>query len=211
MRTVARMDREQIVEAALQLLDEQGLSGVTTRKIADRLGVKSASLYWHIRNRNDLLDLLADRVVADAQWPEPTLSWRTQAEALMAEYLRCLLAHRDAAQLSAGRPPRGPHRLRGAETMLSALLAAGLGEQQAIDATLVLTTYVVGFALERDAAAVQPRDAAAAATQVARSQFPTLERLSPMLQQPSGPVNRFEAGLALILDGIEARLAVRKR
>jgi len=211
MLTVARMDREQIVEAALQLLDEQGLPGVTTRRIADRLGVKSASLYWHVRNRDHLLDLLADRVVADAQWPEPTLSWRAQVEVLMAEYLRCLLAHRDAAQLSAGRPPRGPHRLRGAETMLSALLAAGLGEQQAIDATLVLTTYVVGFALERDAAGAQPSDAAAPTTQAApRGQFPTLERLSPMLQPP-GPVNRFEAGLALILDGIEARLADRRR
>jgi TetR/AcrR family tetracycline transcriptional repressor len=201
MAAVARIDREQIVEAALQLLDEHGLAGVTTRKIADRLGVKSASLYWHVRNRDELLDLLADRVVADARWPEPSLSWRTQVESLMGEYLRCLLAHRDAAQLSAGRPPRGPRRLRGAETMLSALLAAGLSAQQAIDATLVLTTYVVGFALEHDAAAAQPSGAASGAP---RDHYPTLERLAPLLQPP-GPVNRFEAGLAVILDGIEAQ------
>ena len=208
---MARIDREQIVEVALQLLDEQGLAGVTTRKIAERLGVKSASLYWHVRNRDELLDLLADRVVADARWPEPTLSWRAQVAALMGEYVRCLLAHRDAAQVAAGRPPRGPNRLRGAETMLSALLAAGLGDQQAIDATLVLTTYVVGFALERDAAAAQSSDAGSGTTPAApRDRYPTLERLAPLLQPP-GPASRFEAGLALILDGIEARIANHAR
>jgi TetR/AcrR family transcriptional regulator, tetracycline repressor protein len=205
------MDRQQIVEAALQLLDEQGLTGVTTRKIADRLGVKSASLYWHIRSREQLLDLLADRVVADARWPEPTLSWRAQVEALMGEYLRCLLAHRDAAQVAAGRPPRGAHRLRGAETTLSALLAAGLGEQEAVDATLVLTTYVVGFALERDAAAARRGGAGSeTAPTASRDRYPTLERLDPLLQPP-GSGSRFEAGLALILDGIEARIADRTR
>jgi len=208
---VARLDRELVVEAALQLLDEQGLAGVTTRKIAERLGVKSASLYWHIRSRDELLDLLADRVVADARWPEPTLSWRAKVEALMGEYARCLLAHRDAAQVAAGRPPRGPHRLRGAETMLSALLTAGLGEQEAVDATLVLTAYVVGFTLERDAASAQPGGARfETALAAPRDRYPTLDRLAHVLQPP-GPATRFQAGLALILDGIEARIANRTR
>jgi TetR/AcrR family tetracycline transcriptional repressor len=148
---MGRIDRDQIVEAALQLLDEQGLAGVSTRKVAERLGVKSSSLYWYIRDRDELMDLLADRIVADARWPEPGSGWREQVEALMVEYLRCLMAHRDAAQVAAGRPPTGPHRLRGAETVLTALLSAGLREQEAVDAALVLTTYVVGFALERDA------------------------------------------------------------
>ena len=198
---MAGINREQIVEAALELLDAHGLAGVTTRKIAARLGVKSASLYWHIRNRDDLLDLLADRVVRDARWPEPSQPWRAKVEGLMREYVRCLLAHRDAARVAAGRPPSGPHRLRGAETMLSALLMAGLDAQQAIDATLVLTTYVVGFALEHDAAAARPSDAGARPP-ASRAEYPTLNRLAGL----AGPADRFEHGLVLILDGIESRL-----
>jgi TetR/AcrR family transcriptional regulator, tetracycline repressor protein len=203
---VGRIDRTQIVEAALELLDLEGLAGVTTRKVAERLGVKSSSLYWHMRDREELLDLLGDRIVADARWPDPTLGWRGQVEALMSEYLRCLLAHRDAARVSAGRAPTGPHRLRGAETMLTALVAAGLSDQEAIDATLVLSTYVVGFALERDAAlgAREPERRERAAG-IPSHEYPTLTRLADLVRTP-GPSDRFPHGLALVLDGIAARI-----
>ena len=207
MSRMGRIDRTQIVEAALELLDREGLAGVTTRKVAERLGVKSSSLYWHFRDREELLDLLSDRIVADARWPAPTLEWREQVEALMIEYLRCLLAHRDAARVAAGRAPTGPHRLRGAETMLTALAAAGLSDEEAIDATLVLTTYVVGFALERDAAADAAKPASREPSHAtAGEQYPTLTRLAD-LARGLGPSNRFPQGLALVLDGIAARLA----
>jgi TetR/AcrR family transcriptional regulator, tetracycline repressor protein len=207
MSPMGRIDRTQIVEAALELLDREGLAGVTTRKVAERLGVKSSSLYWHFRDREELLDLLSDRIVADARWPAPTLGWREQVEALMTEYLRCLLAHRDAARVAAGRAPTGPHRLRGAETMLTALTAAGLSDKEAVDATLVLTTYVVGFALERDAAADAAKHASHEHSHAtAREQYPTLTRLAD-LAKGLGPSNRFPHGLALVLDGVATRLA----
>ena len=204
---MGRIDRTRIVEAALELLDQEGLAGVTTRKIAERLGVKSSSLYWHFRDRAELLDVLADRIVADVRWPDTNLGWREQAQALMVEYLRCLMAHRDAARVSAGRAPNGPHRLRGAETMLTALVAGGLSDQDAVSATLVLTTYVVGFALEVEAAA----DAADPAIHAASDgtpgrQFPTLSRMAA-LAYPPGPSYRFSHGLAFVLDGIAARIA----
>jgi len=207
---VGRIDRAQIVEAALELLDEQGLAGVTTRKVAARLGIKSASLYWHLRDREELLDLLSDRVVADARWPKLSLGWRAQVEGLMVEYLRCLMAHRDAARVVAGRAPSGPHRLRGAETMLAALLKAGLREQDAVDATLVLTTYVVGFALEEASAGqvsepTRPRRSSAPSIE----QYPTLMSLAPLVQAPA-PSSRFRPGLAVVLDGIQARVAASR-
>jgi hypothetical protein len=124
----------------------------------------------------------------------------------MLEYLRCLMAHRDAAQVAAGRAPTGPHRLRGAETMLTALLAAGLSEQQAVDATSVLTTYVVGFALEHSAATAAKDARPGAVLHASLAAYPTLERLAPLVQ-PTGPFNRFPQGLALVLDGIESQVA----
>lgn len=194
------LDQDRIVEAALELLDRDGLVGVTTRRLAERLGVRSPSLYWHIRDREQLLGLLSDRIVADARWPEPSSGWRATAEGLMREYLRCLLAHRDAARVVAGRPPMGPNRLRGAEMLLRALLSAGLGEREAIDAGLVLTTYVVGFALEQQAAELS----AAGNMQTDPDRYPTLARLSKAV--PAAGWARFEEGLRLILDGVQSRL-----
>jgi len=197
---VRGLDQDRIVEAALELLDRDGLVGVTTRRLAERLGVRSPSLYWHIRDREQLLGLLSDRIVADARWPEPSSGWRATAEGLMREYLRCLLAHRDAARVVAGRPPMGPNRLRGAEMLLRALLSAGLGELEAIDAGLVLTTYVVGFALEQQAAELS----AAGNMQTDPDRYPTLARLSKAV--PAAGWARFEEGLRLILDGVQSRL-----
>lgn len=197
------LDQDQIVEAALELLDDHGLAGVTTRRVAERLGVKSASLYWHIRDREQLLGLLSDRIVADARWPEPSGNWRVTTEALMSEYLRCLLEHRDAARVVAGRPPLGPNRLRGAEMLLGALLSVGMSDAEAIDAGLVLTTYVVGFALERQAAeGSSPSDAVADP-----DRYPTLARLSRAV--PASGWARFEEGLSLILDGLASRLPAK--
>jgi TetR/AcrR family transcriptional regulator, tetracycline repressor protein len=199
---MSRLDQSQIVEAALELLDGEGLAGVTTRRVAAKLGVKSASLYWHVSNREQLLDLLSDRIVADARWPSPSARWRTRVEGLMTEYLRCLLAHRDAARVTAGRPPKGPNRLRGAELLLNALLRAGLTDLQAIDAGLVLTTYVVGFALEHQAAEaasppVNGLDDAFFET------YPTLRHLADKMRPGIGP-GRFHEGLKLVLDGVQA-------
>jgi AcrR family transcriptional regulator len=201
---VARVDQARIVEAALELLDREGLAGVTTRRVAARLGIKSASLYWHIRDREQLLDLLSDRIVEGVRWPSPSMPWRQKVEHLMTEYLRCLLAHRDAARVSAGRPPAGPIRLKGAETLLASLLSAGLSEREAIDAGLVLTTYVVGFALEQQAAGAVSASVGSLDANFSRT-YPTLSRLADRVG-PGSTAGRFRGGLKVVLDGIAARV-----
>lgn len=199
---MSRLGQSQIVEAALELLDRDGLAGVTTRRLAATLGIKSASLYWHVRDREELLDLLSDRIVADAHWPAQTSGWRTRVEGLMTEYVRCLLAHRDAARVTAGRSPKGPNRLRVAEMLLSALLAAGLTDVDAIDAALVLTTYVVGFALEHQAAEAASRPVGSIDDAFSET-YPTLSRLAYQMVPGTGP-GRFHEGLKLVLDGVQA-------
>src|SRR5579875_3593997 len=76
--THAGLDREHVVRVALDLLDEVGLDELTMRRLADRLGVTAASLYWHVRDKDELLALLADAI--SAQMPEPSLSppWREE-------------------------------------------------------------------------------------------------------------------------------------
>src|ERR1700687_4377602 len=107
------LDQNQIVQAALVLLDEIGFDGLTMRNLAKKLGVQAASLYWHVRNKQDLLSLLSEEICAPMREPDRTLSWQDQWEARAIEYRQVLLAHRDAAQvLASSGGPSGPKRLR---------------------------------------------------------------------------------------------------
>jgi TetR/AcrR family tetracycline transcriptional repressor len=91
--------REHIVGAALELLDESGLDGLTMRTLAERMGVRAASLYWHIRDKEQLLGLLAEAILAEVPEPPTDLPWRAQLEAFATEYRRVLHSHRDAARI----------------------------------------------------------------------------------------------------------------
>ena len=140
------LDQSKIVAAALDLLNEDGFDGLTMRSLAKKLGIKAASLYWHVHNKQDLLSLLADELCAPMRKPDRTLPWRNQLEILGNEYRRILLAHRDAARvLSSGGAPSGPNRLRLTEIVLSILLDAGFAPQDAVYAGFLLNDYVTMF------------------------------------------------------------------
>jgi hypothetical protein len=70
--------REQIVRAAVELADAEGMEAVTMRRLAKNLGVGAMSLYWHVPNKEDLLDLMLDAAFGEVELPErPAGNWRT--------------------------------------------------------------------------------------------------------------------------------------
>src|SRR5215510_13131524 len=119
------LDQAQVVRAALELLDDVGLDALTMRRLAERLDVKAASLYRHVRNKEELLALLGDEISAEIPLPIASGSWRDQLAASAHNVRRGLLAHRDAARVLASTPPAGPRRLRHVEAILRTLRAAG--------------------------------------------------------------------------------------
>lgn len=198
--------------AALDVLEEFGLDGLTMRRVGDRLGVKSASLYWHVRNKQELLDLTADAICAEVRAPEPSPDWPAQLEAIAHEYRRVLRHHRDAATLLATTLPVGPNRLRLAELLLSSLLGAGFDPQMAARAGMLFTDYVTNFAVEQDragdmiAAFGDADDDGARAIQdwfagLPPDEYPSLVRLSDYLAGGDPDVT-FEFGLRTLLDGL---------
>jgi TetR/AcrR family transcriptional regulator, tetracycline repressor protein len=207
------LTRSQVVKAALDLMDETGLDGLTMRRLGERLGVKSASLYWHVRNKDELLNLVADAVCSEVQTPPPTAGWREYAKAIAWEYRRVLHAHTDAAELLATTLPIGPHRLRLAEMGLATLLEAGFDPVATAMAGLLFTDYVTNFVLEETRA-----EAIAAAFQtdadpnggnairewfsaLPTDLYPSLVALAPHLSDLN-PDTRFEFGLHTILAGL---------
>ena len=67
----APLSREAIVDAALRVLDREGAAGLSMRRVADELGTGPASLYWHVANKDALIDLIVDRVAGEVPLPEP--------------------------------------------------------------------------------------------------------------------------------------------
>jgi AcrR family transcriptional regulator len=121
------LSRDVIVDTALRLLDADGLEGVSMRRVAEELGTGAASLYAHVANKDELLDLLLDRVVGEIEIPAPDPArWKEQTFDLMKQAHRVYTAHRDIASVSLANIPTGVNSLRFADGLLAVLLGGGV-------------------------------------------------------------------------------------
>ena len=205
------LTRAAIVDAALTLLDREGLAGLSMRKLAQELGAGAASLYWHVGDKEELLSLLLDRIVGEMEIPAPDpANWQEQVKEMGREARRLFRRHRDAAQISMGRIPAGPRSLPVLERNLAVLVAAGLPARVVAYAADMFALYVGGFAFEESLRVPPLGDASTSTAQLAdyyRSlppdAFPTLVGLADDLTAGDAD-ERFEFGLELLVRGLEA-------
>lgn len=202
-----RLSRAAVVEGAVEVLDEVGLDGLTTRRLAQWLGVRSASLYWHVRDMTQLLDLVAERIAAEIDIPDRALPWRDRLSALATSFRRVLMAHRDAALIMARRRPRGPAWLSVADAALTALIDSGRTGEEAGALIGVLVGYVTGFVLDTQGpphpgAGEDDAGYASMLEALPPESFPTLTRHARTLARPE-PDAQFAHGLEFLLDALE--------
>jgi AcrR family transcriptional regulator len=150
------LDRERIVGEAVALLDEDGLDGLTLRKLAVRLGVQAPTLYWHIRNKAELVNALADAILRDelaAMAPPATgESWREWLIGVAKRLRRAMLAHPDGARvISAAHLSTALAAI--SERAMSTLVASGLPLREARLTVLVVQKFTLGHVLEEQAPA----------------------------------------------------------
>lgn len=202
-----KLDREVILEAALALLDEVGMDKLSTRLLAERLGVQQPALYWHFKNKRALLDAMNSEILHRAhgrKLPLPGETWDGFLRENAHSFRRALLARRDGARLHAGSEP-DPGDLDMVEAQLAAVVNLGVPATQAMTLLIALGRYTVGCVLEQqatppDAAAQQQvLDAAAASRPLLAEAFAHYRR--------AGPDALFEIGVDLMLEGAKARLA----
>lgn len=141
------LNRDAIVEAAVKVLERDGYDALTTRKVADELGVKSASLYWHIETKEALEDLLADELLAGSAFGDFTADWRADLRNGSLRLFRHLMSRRDAGRILAGRLVAGPHTLRWMEACLDPFRRAGLSDRDAAFAGHAVHVYLIGFVI----------------------------------------------------------------
>lgn len=199
------LERTAIVAAALDLLDQTGLEGLTMRKLAEALNVQAPSLYWHFPGKPALLDAMANALLEDvARTPVDGAAHQVVLRRSAAELRRALQARRDGARVYAGTFVMGENVLRLAETMIGALMRSGLSAQTAMRAGFSLLYYVLGFVIEEQAWQKQAgTDPAALAVQLSEwgGRFPAVEQALPHFTEADED-ERFAFGVDLILNGL---------
>jgi AcrR family transcriptional regulator len=205
------LTRDAIVEAALVLLEREGLQGVSMRRLAQELGAGAASLYWHVGDKEELLSLMLDRIVGEVELPEPDpANWQEQVKELLRATRRLMQRRRGAAELSMGRIPAGPHSLPVLERNLAVLAAAALPARVIAYAADMFALYVGGFAFEESLRVPALGDQATSPEQLAEywrslppDAFPTLVALAGDLTAGDAD-ERFEFAIELLVRGLEA-------
>ena len=140
------LSRERIRAAALELVDREGVEGLTMRALGRECGVRAMSLYRYIANKDDLLDAVQEGIVAQMQPIEAGLPWRAAVEASAREFRRVLAQHPRAIGLFV-RPATTKQSLDQLERVWSILIEAGLSEVDALLALQSLLAFVVGQAM----------------------------------------------------------------
>jgi len=150
-RTPARqpLSQDAIVDAAIRVLDAEGLDAVSMRRVAEELKTGPASLYAHVENKEELLDLVRERVLAEVRLPTPDPArWQEQIKELAYEIQRAHAGHRDIARLSLGSIPTGYYQLRIGEALMAIMVAGGVPPSVAALATDRLSLYITADAYE---------------------------------------------------------------
>ncbi|GGO64472.1 TetR/AcrR family transcriptional regulator [Nonomuraea cavernae] len=212
-----------IVRAAVDVADAEGLAGLSMRKVADRLGFTTMSLYRHVPGRDQLVDLMRDAVMAEHPLSPPAAAapgpgvWRATLEAYARESWELRRRHPWLAEVRGSRHLPGPNGVAHYEHMLSAVRHTGLTPAEVIAAVGLVGRFLDAEALLLVETARQERESGVSEEEWWGSRDSLFERLDryptlTYLWEAGGydhPEDSFEFGLARILDGIE--LLIQRR
>lgn len=200
------LNRARIVDEAVALLDEEGIDRLTMRRLAERLGHGSTTLYWHVATKGDVLDLCLDSICGEVPLPRHGADWRADLTELLGGWRAVMLRHPWSTAL-VGRPMIGPNALARMEFLQTALTRAGLTGDRLSAATWGLYNHLMGSAVSR-AGWYMPVDERVRAQQhlsAHSDRYPTLAANGYMLDDDWD--GAFTRSLHYLLDGIQANAA----
>lgn len=204
------LSRERVLDAAIALADERGIDALTMRGLAQELGVEAMTLYYYVRNKDEILTGIVDRVVSEFELPSSGGDWKAAIRATAISAYRVLISHRWAAGLILSGPGVSQARLRYMDAILGTLRGAGFSAEMTDHAYHALDSHVMGFTLwvvgmnlgtDEELAAL----AADFVDEIRDANLPHLiEHVEQHMKAPDPDEKpEFEFGLDLILDGLE--------
>ena len=201
MPRTPKIQRSDLLAAALAIVDAEGLGGLSMRRLGERLGVEAMSLYNHVPDKAAVLDAVHEAVLGELELPRRTGHWRRDARGLARAFRRTLLRHPHAVPLFAERPAFTPGSLAHVERALDVLRPGFPNLRDRIAIVQVAVAYVVGHVAQSLPRASGRIPAYSALDPEA---FPNLAHLEPALAGYDVEAE-FEFGLAALLRGFEAR------
>lgn len=197
-----------MLKAAIKLADRDGIESVTMRRLGKELGVEAMSLYNHVANKDDILEGIADAVMAEIDHPPAGTKWKAALRSNAISVRDLLVRHPWASSLKSRRMP-GPATLAQNEWVLRTLREAGFSEDVTYHAYHILESYILGFAVQEiNFSSLTKEDVSRLAAEFMRD-FPRedypyfTEHVEQHLDKPPVEESGFELGLDTILDGLE--------
>ena len=213
------LGRDQIVRAAMHILDTEGLDALSMRRLGRELDAGATSLYWHVKDKDELLDLIVDATVAevDLARDDPSLPWRERAANVARDLRRVLVSHRGVSQIFGSRVTLGPNLLERFEQFVSIFRSAGFEGKALALANQTVLNYASGFAVFEARGVSGPITEGRTVEEVQAitgsmlaslppERFPTLLSILADMATITDDES-FEFGLGRLLDGLELELA----
>lgn len=204
------LTRELLLSAAIDLADAQGLSALTIRALAARVGAKPMAVYHHIPSKEAILDGIVDEVFTSITLPRPGLPWRAELAGRTRSAREVLLRHAWAVGLLESRRRPGPATLRHHDAVLGTLITDGFDVERAAHAYALLDSYLYGSVIQEASLPFAPEESQSVAAEMltpspdAPEPYPHLTRLAAELIGPDYDFgDEFEIGLEVVLDGLQ--------
>jgi len=203
------LSKDRVLQAAVTLADDVGISQLSMRRLGDALGVKAMSLYKHVADKDDILDGIVDIVTGEMALPTVGSDWRLSMRRRALSAHEVLLRHPWATMLLVSRTNVGPSMLRYVEATVGCLRAAGFSYALADRAWNALDSYVYGFTLQRIKSPFDPEKHSDVAESylhmIPVAQFPHMHGMARnLIDGHHDGRQTLEFGLDLLLDGLEA-------
>tara|TARA_R110002124_G_scaffold10096_8_gene50911 strand:+ start:12583 stop:13257 length:675 start_codon:yes stop_codon:yes gene_type:complete len=200
------LDRQIIVAAALDQLDQHGLEGFSMRRLAAALGVQAPSIYWHYPDKTALFDDMADALLQGvASQPDDATDYAAVLRHMAGQLRDALRRRRDGALVYAGTFVVRDNVLRLAETVIGAMTRAGYDSQTAARTAFTMLYYVLGFVIEEQALArrggLDASEIASRLAIMADDRYPAVRAALPHISDTDHDA-RFKSGVELIIRGL---------
>jgi AcrR family transcriptional regulator len=207
------LDKDQVLRAAIAIADQGGLQSLTMRKLSEDLDVEAMSLYYHVANKEEILDGMIDIVMGDIHLPAENAEWRSEMRKRAISAHAELTRHPWAISLIDSRTNPGPASLRHYDTVIGCLTEAGFSLPQVAHAFSAVDAYIYGFGIQEMNLPFDDEDDIAEVAENILALFPSDEypNLATMivdhaLQPGYNYQDEFTFGLDIVLDGFERLL-----
>lgn len=213
-----KVNRDMVTRAGLKLLNEVGLERLTLRLLGHALKVQAATLYWHFRSKEELIDEMATLVLAEGAWQlvpaKDSSDWSVWATSFGTGLRKTLLSYRDGARMIAGTRLTNTEYMKTAERIAAKLLESGFTVRQAVVLLSTIYNYTLSFVMEEQAVFPRPNerspqyDIDKRNAKLDPKELPLLRRSGPILFDKFD--RRYKEGLALILGGAKLEGSLKK-